>query len=95
MSRLRTLLSAVAGLFAARPSAAVKSPAPLSRPVMDPAVSAALGHRYGARLGEGGNPPDNFGRSPECARMVRKNLHRDRFESRRREKGARPCTAKR
>lgn len=87
MSRLRTLLAAMAGMLAASPKPAAKSAAPLSRPVLDPTASSATGHRYGLRIAEYGNPPENWGRSPECARMVRKNrgraLHRARFESRR------------
>jgi hypothetical protein len=99
MSLLKKVLAALVPKLYARPgAAAVRPAAPLSRPLLTPGVSAATAHRYGARITEGGNPPDNWGRSAARAQMVRQNrlrsLHRARFESRRK-KGGRKCTAAR
>ncbi|MCM2304080.1 MAG: hypothetical protein NDJ72_05215 [Elusimicrobia bacterium] len=98
MSRLSQVLTVLATTFGLRAGAAQKPPRdpdPIQEPTSFPRP-AGTGHRYGPRITEGGNPPDNWGRSAACARMVRQNRRREaqraRYESPR--KGGRACTRK-
>ena len=94
MSRLGQILTVLASTIGL-------SKAPTSAPVdnhkqPDATARAAVGHRYGSRISEGGNPPCNWGQSAACRQMVRKNRHlalrQARYESPK--KGGRPCTVK-